>query len=140
MAKHTPGPWTIVLNDYDSTLEVISRKGKPIANVCTESLLCEWDFIMSKEEAMANAAIIAAAPEMCEALKELLPPDDMASNYWWCPTCKRAVPGTEVTYEECHEICGTYIGAVNDSQWLRKAKDAIAKTEGDKSDENISDS
>ncbi len=67
--KHTPGPWTIALNDYDSTLEVISRKGKPIASVYTENLLCEWDFTMSKEEAMANATIIAAAPEMLLALE-----------------------------------------------------------------------
>lgn len=29
---------------------------------------------------------------------------------WWCPTCKREVLGTSVTYEEYHEICGTYLG------------------------------
>ena len=134
MAKHTPGPWMIALNDCDNAPEVIGRKGKPIASVYTENLLCEWDLIMSKEEARANATIIAAAPVLYEALKELLPPDDMVSNYWWCPTCKRAVPGTEVTYEEYHETCGTYIGAVNDSQWLRKAKDAIVKVEGESVD------
>ena len=29
---------------------------------------------------------------------------------WWCPTCKRDIPGNQVTYEEYHESCGTYLG------------------------------
>ena len=29
---------------------------------------------------------------------------------WWCPTCKRDVSGIEVTYEEYHEACGTFLG------------------------------
>lgn len=29
---------------------------------------------------------------------------------WWCPACKKNVPDMEVTYEEYHEICGTYLG------------------------------
>ena len=29
---------------------------------------------------------------------------------WWCPSCKQDVSGIEVTYEEYHETCGTYIG------------------------------
>jgi hypothetical protein len=29
---------------------------------------------------------------------------------WWCPTCKQDVDGRNVTYEEYHETCGTYLG------------------------------
>lgn len=33
---------------------------------------------------------------------------------WWCPTCKRNISGKEVTYEEYHETCGTYLGNCQD--------------------------
>lgn len=29
---------------------------------------------------------------------------------WWCPTCNISPSGNEVTYQEFHQICGTYIG------------------------------
>ena len=69
--KHTPGPWKKEINDYDRSLEITDRKGKPIANIYSGFLCCEWDFIMTQEEEKANANLIAAAPDMYEALKEL---------------------------------------------------------------------
>jgi hypothetical protein len=35
---------------------------------------------------------------------------------WYCPTCEDYVSGETVTYEEVHEICGTFIG----ESWQRE--------------------
>lgn len=57
--KHTPGPW--LLNQYgepvDASGEVILAKGLALTN---------------SDEAKANSRLIAAAPELLEALKLLL--------------------------------------------------------------------
>ncbi len=38
------------------------------------------------------------------------------SGYWWCPRCKDPVDGNQVTYEECHELCGHTV------QWITPAE------------------
>jgi hypothetical protein len=30
-------------------------------------------------------------------------------GYWWCPECREAVDGHEVTFQEYHERCGTKV-------------------------------
>jgi len=72
--------------------------------------------------------IYKAAPELLEALKEALPPEDHSG--WWCPTCKCAVPGKEVTFEEYHESCGTYLGNRQPETWVDRAREIIKKAEG----------
>ena len=60
--SHTPGPW-----DYDSFAlreEIMSENNPLIATVC--SVHCK-----KPEEMRANARLIAAAPELLEALVEL---------------------------------------------------------------------
>ena len=61
-------------------------------------------------------------------LAEAVPATD---DGWWCPTCRAAVAGSQVTYEEYHESCGTYLGAVNDPEWITRARAAITKAEGE---------
>jgi len=55
--KHTPGPWKV---DPDYLEEVICSEFVSILPYCTSGF---------EEEAEANAKLIAAAPEMLEALK-----------------------------------------------------------------------
>ena len=33
--------------------------------------------------------------------------------YWWCPTCKEEVDPTRVTFQECHDVCGTHVEALS---------------------------
>jgi hypothetical protein len=73
--KHTPGPWSIegdvaeggfYLSEYNHGAEV------PI-------FLCEW-FLGDAVTAKSNARLIAAAPDMLEALKACA--DNLASLGW----------------------------------------------------------
>ena len=70
MSKHTPGPWkTVARNypiadtgDYDGCWEVLTGDPKkPIVQIWGDS-----------DEDEANARLIAAAPDLLEALKDTL--------------------------------------------------------------------
>ena len=67
--KHTPGPW---VKDYHGTIGHIKTLCNP--HVHTKTIIkyrysmCEE--ILTEEEIQANARLIAAAPEMLEALIE----------------------------------------------------------------------
>jgi hypothetical protein len=53
MTKHTPGPWTTLAGDWDGELDGY----------------CRYTIKPLKELNMADSNLIAAAPEMYEALK-----------------------------------------------------------------------
>lgn len=93
--KHTPGPWKKEINDYDRSLEITDRKGKPIANIYSGFLCCEWDFIMTQEEEKANANLIAAAPELYDVLKELLSPLGNINNDEWLEKARKIIAKAE---------------------------------------------
>lgn len=63
MSEHTPGPWRVEALNRD-TLTIRSRDGAVVANTPAHS--------------PANAALIAAAPDLLEALKALIPFMNMA--------------------------------------------------------------
>ena len=69
MTKHTQGPWEI-----NSGTTVYAQNG--IARLRRRAALCKTDISSSEgdtlEKARANARLIAAAPELLEALKELV--------------------------------------------------------------------
>jgi len=56
MSQHTSGPWT-----YDPNTETVDSGAVSVAGINVD----EWEY----EMAQANARLIAAAPEMYEALK-----------------------------------------------------------------------
>lgn len=79
MSKHTPGPWYINEHPYANQPEyVLAMPGKTgddcldvvsvaIVEMC-QNTLTGW---RSREECHANARLIAAAPKMLEALKQV---------------------------------------------------------------------
>lgn len=73
--QHTPGPWTIDVWDYSH-----ANPPRKELNVQSATLLLAtvaWDegkenpFTVQNETAQANARLIAAAPDLLEALQEI---------------------------------------------------------------------
>ncbi len=69
MSEHTPGPWKIHRGkhnrDYLAIIDSIPDKdGKVVAN-------CICHVAMTNDDRTANANLIAAAPELADALREL---------------------------------------------------------------------
>ena len=73
MSTHTPGPWKVEVWDYSH-----ATRPRRELNVQTESNLIAtvaWDegkdnpYTIQHDEAMANARLIAAAPDMLAALR-----------------------------------------------------------------------
>ena len=120
--KHTPGPWAVVSRMYgDITIRNTSIKAiqtEPIAADCHGAIVARIDYITSREDshqrAFANARLIAAAPDLWQALKC----EQTACDH--CATC---------------EICDggeTYcsIGADLTARAINLRRQALAKVEG----------
>ena len=61
--KHTPGPWTLDEDTY-----TVLGDGRNVTRVHTvDDFICDGDDAEVAEECAANAALIAAAPELFEA-------------------------------------------------------------------------
>ena len=69
--KHTPGPWAVMQNPGDPADKriYVGTVKKPIADICG----------LYGDESHANACLISCAPELLEALEE------MVEHY--CPKC-----------------------------------------------------
>lgn len=65
MSKHTPGPWTLVKVPASRTWEIHAPTWRDLADVFGNAAS---DL---HEEGSANARLIAAAPELLEALKAI---------------------------------------------------------------------
>ena len=63
MSKHTPGPWVVYddSNDGKTNRIEIAARGKTVARI----------YHSVPEEDLLNARLIAAAPDLLEALKDL---------------------------------------------------------------------
>ncbi len=88
MSEHTPGPWNIHASSIESQPFIVTpddgqapwvafqqwvASGNKI--VCTTSMQTGkggWPNVESVEEAKANARLMAAAPELLQALKEIV--------------------------------------------------------------------
>jgi hypothetical protein len=69
-AQHTPGPWSVTDNSWE-TSTVYGPDGETIAECQINSIATEdtqYEFEAIKE---ANARLIAAAPELLEALEAM---------------------------------------------------------------------
>ena len=63
--KHTPGPWSVVANGGHS----YTIRGSRNEAICDTSI---WLHSDPHSESRANAHLIAAAPDLLEALEDLL--------------------------------------------------------------------
>ena len=71
--SHTPGPWRVDLREMrDGWVIVVDDNEGIVANVNTESGPDIPPLVSRKMPAGANAALIAAAPEMLEALEAMV--------------------------------------------------------------------
>ena len=61
--KHTPGPWKA-----DCANEIVPDIESPEPH---QHIACAYDFKRDKDEAKANARLIASAPELLEALETI---------------------------------------------------------------------
>jgi hypothetical protein len=80
-AKHTPGTWLINDSKHegrDFKLIVYSQNNRRVA-LCYRENNCVYNEI---EESYRNAKLIAAAPELLEALKEVIAISDRDHSAW----------------------------------------------------------
>ena len=71
--KHTPGPWKTQTHISLDRLEIRDADGRRIA-------VCAMDYPMSAKTHDANASLIAAAPELLEALIGVVKVADRATK------------------------------------------------------------
>jgi len=81
MSKHTPRPWKIDTTSQQGIITVVSpwTDNNRVENSATfgdyrGSIICQMEYnngVPTKEQAEANACLIATAPELLEALKEV---------------------------------------------------------------------
>lgn len=70
-AQHTPGPW-IIGDENNSHAQVCIGATDMTADMSRESSYT-GQMVMSREEMLANARLIAAAPDLLEALDKVWP-------------------------------------------------------------------
>ena len=68
--EHTPGPWVIDHETRPAGVCVVYNTSHPNGFVYIRGALGYWD--ADRDENMANARLIAAAPELLEALELML--------------------------------------------------------------------
>lgn len=74
MNAHTPGPW-VQHPDYP---QIVKQDGRPISDIADGVLICSAcahpgsGFYPSEEEGLANARLIAAAPDLLGALRAIV--------------------------------------------------------------------
>ena len=86
MSKHTPGPWFMTgeLPGYRSRINSTPQNlGWDLAHVC------------NGPEADANARLIAAAPELLEALQEVFADHDAVNRLSWNDRAAAAIAKIE---------------------------------------------
>ena len=77
MSGHTPGPWEVLpeSDSHEGTLNIVSeyeeKGGRASAN-----WIAECDLQSDEAQNRANARLIAAAPELLDALRELIAAGD----------------------------------------------------------------
>lgn len=88
MNKHTPGPWWLQADGVGWYVECTPERGHSVAYVRAE--VEEDDPDTPDAEKEANARLIAAAPDLLDALKELLDQDEHGEDEIWVRNKARA--------------------------------------------------
>jgi len=86
MNTHTPGPWKLHLEDPEFSESLIwGPKGPGHGAIADTAPHGPAYYQEGREEALANARLIAAAPDLLEAAKALLWPLDIPKIYGATP-------------------------------------------------------
>lgn len=85
--KHTPGPWKTQMHISLDRMEIRDANGRRIAE-------CAMVFPMSAKTHEANASLIAAAPELLDALRMVIAHDGRLTGADW-DTIRAAVDKAE---------------------------------------------
>lgn len=117
MGKHTPGPWTVDESHINGSINA-GNKHIAMANFYNSP---DENFRVDREQQIANAQLISAAPELLAALKAILP---MAEN----GAAKPGHDGFCGPEQSCDCEC---MYAAYDSERLYQARAAIRKAEGE---------
>ena len=116
-ATHTPGPWGFQEGDKErrgsSTVHKASDKEFTIAHVTCESLN-----VAQREEDIANARLIAVAPELLAACEQSLSLSQHADGCRWWNIPVTTMNDSERSQAEQREACNCH---------LKACRDAIAK-------------
>jgi hypothetical protein len=109
MSKHTPAPWVLKIrpaehDDNVTVAEIEQPRSVKYRGAVTRMQSAEHIYGIGRDELIANARLIAAAPDMLEALKGLLA--DIQD------------------YQRINNLGG------DDNHWQAMARAAIAKAEG----------
>ena len=125
--KHTPGPWMLRTTPTSAGLcHIVSAADWRIAFIYGDLIRKGVDDALPKaQELAANARLIAAAPDLLEALREIMPFTATAAigchgdkcREPWCYSCN----GEEEAEEAAQKGCDAY----------HKARVAIAKATGE---------
>ena len=86
--KHTPGPWVVLIDHLgENEIEIVGNAGThsvPVADIMLDE---HTTFAPPLAEAMANARLIASAPDLLEVLEEA---SDPINGYLHGPLLDRA--------------------------------------------------
>lgn len=89
---HTPGPWAIRTESMAGDILNNHAAIDAPTHYCFAQVVWKMEYQSSSPEREANARLIAAAPEMLEALKAMLPENNVADEH--CrpdfTTCEKA--------------------------------------------------
>ena len=70
--KHTPGPWSWNTDYNEDNVFSVWVEAPDVTHKTTNICVADCSWVELLEEAEANAALIAAAPDMYEVLEDLL--------------------------------------------------------------------
>ena len=114
--KHSPAPWAV--DDNGIFFEITREDGLRVGDVCSSQHLYDDSKHHGNGVAYANACLIAAAPELLEALRELIQSHEYSIR---------------IGYERIIELgddCDSPEIMITKDSSLNKAKAAIAKALG----------
>lgn len=79
-AKHTPGPWVASHNSWETS--TVYADGRVVAECLIDADVSEENQHELEPIKEANARLIAAAPELLEALQEVIAISDRKHDAW----------------------------------------------------------
>jgi hypothetical protein len=97
MSKHTPGPWSVFRQDGYATYIHAINEGDEINTFQVASCHCATNrkYFPTRNEAEANARLIAAAPDLLEVLQEVMDRPLLTEGADWWVRARAAIAKAE---------------------------------------------